>query len=58
MGEVITECREILLGRFPMKMKGTIYRSCVKSAMVYGSKTWCVRESEMGDPEDGKSDSV
>ena len=28
-------------------MKGIIYRSCVRSAMLYGSETWCLRESEM-----------
>ena len=24
-----------------------VYRSCVRSAMLYGSETWCLRESEM-----------
>ena len=24
-----------------------VYRSCVKSAMLYGNETWCLRESEM-----------
>ena len=33
--------------RFSLKMKGMIYRSCVRSAMLYGSKTWCLRENEM-----------
>ena len=28
-------------------MKGMIYRSCVRSAMLYGSETWCLRENEM-----------
>ena len=28
-------------------MKGIIHRSCVRSAMLYGSETWCLRESEM-----------
>ena len=42
------ECGEILHGRrFPLKMKGTFYRSCVRSVMLYGSETWCLRESEM-----------
>ena len=42
------ECGEILLGRrFPLKMKGRIYRSCVRSAMLYGSETWCLKENEM-----------
>ena len=25
-----------------------VYRTCVKSALLYGSETWCLRESEMG----------
>ena len=24
-----------------------IYQSCVRSAMLYGSETWCLRENEM-----------
>ena len=24
-----------------------MYRSCVRSAMLYGSETWCLRENEM-----------
>ena len=24
-----------------------VYRSCVRSAMLYGSETWCLRETEM-----------
>ena len=28
-------------------MKGMVYRSCVRSAMLYGSETWCLRVSEM-----------
>ena len=42
------ECGELLLGRrFSLKMKGMVYRSCVRSAMLYGSETWCLRENEM-----------
>ena len=42
------ECRELLLGRrFSLKMKGMMYRSCLRSAMIYGSETWCLRENEM-----------
>ena len=42
------ECIEILKGRrFSLKMKGKIYKSCVKSAMLYGSEAWCLREKEM-----------
>ena len=28
-------------------MKGRIYRSYVRSAMLYGSETWCLMENEM-----------
>ena len=28
-------------------MKEMVYRSCVRSAMHYGSETWCLRENEM-----------
>ena len=30
-----------------LKMKGKVYRTCVRSAMLYGSETWCLRENEM-----------
>ena len=36
------ECGELLRGRrFSLRMKGMVYRSCVRSAMLYGSETWC-----------------
>ena len=39
---------ELSLGRrVSLKMKGMVYRSCVRSAMLYGSETWCFRENEM-----------
>ena len=28
-------------------MNGKIYKSCVRSAMLYGSEAWCLREKEM-----------
>ena len=28
-------------------MKGIVYQSCVRLAMLYGSETWCLRENEM-----------
>ena len=28
-------------------MKGRIYRTCVRSAMLYGSETWCMREKDV-----------
>ena len=42
------ECGELLRGRrFSLRMKAMVYRSCIRSAMLYGSETWCLRESEM-----------
>ena len=42
------ECGELLRGRrFSLRMKGMVYRSCVRSAMLYESETWCLRENEM-----------
>ena len=31
-----------------MKMKGKVYRSCVRAAMVYGSETWVMKKEEEG----------
>ena len=33
--------------RFSLKVKGMVYRSYVRVAMLYGSETWCLRESEI-----------
>ena len=27
-------------------MKGKVYCSCVRSAILYGSETWCLKENE------------
>ena len=35
------------LKRFSLKLKGLVYWGCVRSAMLYGSETWCLRENEM-----------
>ena len=41
------ECGELLLGnRFPMKMKGKVYRCCVRSAILHGSEAWCLKENK------------
>ena len=41
------KCGELLLGnRFPLKMKGKVYCCCVRSAILYGSETWCLKENE------------
>ena len=42
------ECRELLNSkRFSLKMKGIVFQSCERSAVLYGSETWCLRENEM-----------
>ena len=35
-------------GRFSLRIKGMVYRTCVRLAMLYGSEAWRLRESEMG----------
>ena len=43
------ECDELLYGgRFPLMLKGAVYKNCVRSAMLHGSETWCLKENEMG----------
>ena len=43
------ECGEMLYGwRFLLKLKGTVYKSCVRPAILYGSEAWYLIESEMG----------
>ena len=38
------EYREVLYGRFSLKMKGKVYRICARStAILHGSETWCMR---------------
>ena len=33
--------------KFSLKMKGRIHQSCIRSAMLYVSEMWCLRENEM-----------
>ena len=43
------ECGELLFGRrFPLRLKGAVYKSYVKPAILYGSEAWCLKENEMG----------
>ena len=35
-------------GRFHLKLKGAVYKSYVRPAILYGSKAWRLKESEMG----------
>ena len=41
------KCGELLLGnRFPMRMKSKVYCCCVRSAILYGSETWCLKQNK------------
>ena len=41
------KCGELLLrNRFPLRMKGKVYRYCVRSAILYGSEAWCLMERQ------------
>ena len=43
------ECGELLYGRrFAPRMKGAVYESYARPAVLYGSGAWCLKESEMG----------
>ena len=39
--------RDTVGKKFSFRMKGKIYKSYVRSAMSYGSKTWYLRENEV-----------
>ena len=50
-------CRGLRLGsavsllygrRFPLRLKGAVCKSYVWLAILYGSETWCLKESEKG----------
>ena len=41
------ECGEILYSRFPLMLKGAVYKCYVRPAILYGSEAWCLKESEM-----------
>ena len=48
------ECGELLNSkRFLLKMKGMVYWSCVRLAMLYGSETWCLRYRHLFRRDDG-----
>ena len=45
---MLRECGELLSDRrFPLRLKGVVYGSDVGPVILYGSETWCLRESEM-----------
>ena len=43
------ECHDLLCRKkLPLKIIGIVYKSCVRSAMLYGSETWCLGQNERG----------
>ena len=43
------ECSEMLHGRiFPLELKGAVYKSYVRPAILYGSEAWCLKDNEVG----------
>ena len=45
LGSVVICCRA---GYFIFLLKGAVYGSYVKPAILCGSEAWCLKESEMG----------
>ena len=41
-------CKLLHGRRFPVRLKGDVYESYVRPAILYGSEAWCLKESEMG----------
>ena len=44
----LRERGDLLHGRFPLKLKGAVYKSYVRPAILYGSHTLCQKDSESG----------
>ena len=45
----LRECEELLYWRrFPLRLKGAVYKSYVSPAILHESEAWCLKESEMG----------
>ena len=43
----LRECAELLPGnRFSLRMKCEVYRCCIRSAILYGTKAWCLKGNE------------
>ena len=56
LGDMIVKCawekfRELTpiltARRASLKQKGKVYRTCVQCVLVYGSKTWAMKEEDM-----------
>ena len=45
----IREFVELLYGgKFTIWLKGAVYKSYIRTAIIYGSYAWCLKECEMG----------
>ena len=45
---MLRECSELLHDRrFPLRLKGAVYKSYLRPAILYGSESWCLKESWM-----------
>ena len=50
------ECGQLLYGRrFPLRLTGAVYKSYVRSVILYGSEAWCLKQrwefcEEQNDP--------
>ena len=45
----LRECGELLYGRrFPLKLKGAVYKTYVRPAILHGSEAWCLKENDIG----------
>ena len=52
----IRECSDLLYEKiFPLYLKGSVYKSYVRPAILYGSEGWCLKESEIGIYNDQRS---
>ena len=40
--------RLTLREKFPLNIKGIVYKNCVRSAMFHGSESWCLDQNDMG----------
>ena len=44
----VRDCSELLQGRrFSLKLKGSLYMSYVRPAILHGSEAWCLTKREM-----------
>ena len=46
VGGLNLECGDLLYGRrFSPRLKGAVYKSYVRPALLYGCEAWCLKES-------------